>query len=514
MRFITWALACAAVVLSGCATNLSKVQYSTKPAEVGSRYRSIEASQRNCEVTSQIALYADASNQLWLFCPYRYQGIVPLLAHIGPDTQRQPTEFIYAAAQQQVRNMKRLPLRSCGNNRWCAKLDDMGLVDFTVSSNGFLANVSYKDLSGAKADLQAFYAQIDGRPTWAPLDPALRDQLDGNAVAAKIYGLTTVAQVDAVQSQLMAQGLNGSPHIGSALLTHRKALQTAAFRSQGTFAGFQGAYNLTRDAADLDQMRVLATSPAEKSVLFNALIDSMGYAKPADILARVEPYASSPADQERVAQLKRDIEEQRLADIKRREAAQLAERQRQDAQRAAEERRQADARAATEKAAQAKRDEERCLRDAKCRAAYEERQAQCVQKVKTCRAGCDRFTGAGSYSGIAAGLSAALLARGCYAGCTCEANLGGLLGSVSDIASDRGTSSGPATKTTAPVSKTFECKIYCKSGSGPTISRRIEASSRKDAAKLAGDRSNEFCEKAGLGKSSVLTLAESQCVER
>lgn len=62
--------------------------------------------------------------------------------------------------------------------------------------------------------------------------------------------------------------------------------------------------------------------------------------------------------------------------------------------------------------------------------------------------------------------------------------------------------------------KVFSCKFYCKSASGPTTHKDFTASSRREAAKMAGDSADQVCNSKGLGYASSVSFAESQCSER
>jgi hypothetical protein len=310
------------------------------------------------------------------------------------------------------------------------------------------------------------------------------------------------------------------------------ALETQEFRRKGTFAGFRQAYALTQDPEDLARMQALASSSDEKSGVFSALVERYKSTPSSSTLQAAEAFAVTPPDQARLAELKRAAEQERLAELQRQEdarkaqlrraeEARQAEMRREEGQRAAEGRRQEEARMAAQRAQEARAAEERCLRDANCRRAWEERRAQCVQKMQACRQGCDRATGSGSYGSFIANLSAAALARACYAGCTCDSGFGDLLTRFNLATSDSPGASGKPDKAAAaanppPASKAkvFECRIYCKSAAGPTITRNFEAVSRKDAAKMAGDRANEFCAQDGKSHASPVALAESQCRER
>jgi hypothetical protein len=72
-----------------------------------------------------------------------------------------------------------------------------------------------------------------------------------------------------------------------------------------------------------------------------------------------------------------------------------------------------------------------------------------------------------------------------------------------------GQSRDAATKPQGP--EKYVCKIYCKSTSGPTIQREFQASSRAEAARIAGDQADGLCNSAGHGTASSRSLPENQC---
>ena len=80
----------------------------------------------------------------------------------------------------------------------------------------------------------------------------------------------------------------------------------------------------------------------------------------------------------------------------------------------------------------------------------------------------------------------------------------------------RGAQSGsqraaPAAPAPAPGPSVFVCTIYCKSSSGPTVQRRFNALTRRDAAVAAGAAADSICNQSGHGLASSRTLPESQC---
>lgn len=523
MRLLKWALLVATLaILGGCASNISNVKYTEEPAAPNSRFRTLKALQNVCEVERQLALYTDEARQLWLACPYRFQGqTVPVVAHVGPDTKRAPQEFVYDAATTKIRSLNKVPLRRCGDRLYCANLDALGYMDLSVGVWDNKAHVHYTDLSEGFKEVDAFYSQLDGRAGAAVLDPSLMPLLKPAAVAQRVERLETLAQLRTVAGQLQALGLHETTAIRTALEARRVVLESADFRQQGGFAGFDAAYRLTQAATDLDEMQKLARTDDQKATVFAALVQQRRGAPLEEWVPKLEPFAVTPMARAQLADYKQQIEQARAAELRRAQETRQAEARRQEAQRQAEARKQEESHLAEQRARQAKAEEERCMRDARCRQAVEERRAQCVSKVQSCRAACDRTTGSGSYNSFMANLSAAALARVCYAGCNCETNFGSLLNRFNLAVEGQSAAPSPSVPTKAAdvpaglaKAKVFECKIYCKSATGPTISRRIEAATRKDAAKLASERAGEFCAADAKGYASAVEFKESQCQER
>lgn len=320
MPFPKWVLTFAALTLVGC--NISNVKYQEYRTVPNSRFLTLTVEQRVCEVERQLALYTDETRQLWLACPYRYKGsTVPLVAHIGPDKKKGPVEFTYNAAVAKVKSLKNETLLSCGKNRYCANLEAYGYVDFSIQVADEKARIRYTDLSQGLKDIDAFYEQLDGRPARGPLDPQLVKFINPSTVADRVERVGDLAQLRKMTVQLQALGLHDSGPVGPALERRRVALETAAFRQQGTFAGFQSAFDLTRDPSDLAAMQRLATSNDEKSIVFAALVDRYKSDSLASTLQEAEAFAVTPRDRTQLADLKAVVEESRQAE----EAQRLAE---------------------------------------------------------------------------------------------------------------------------------------------------------------------------------------------
>ena len=527
-----WCAAAAALLLSACAINLSSVKFQqTKPAP-DARFPVLSAEQRVCEVERELALYVDAAQQLWLACPYRYEGrTIPLVAYIGPDVSKGAVEFTYGQATEKMKSMKKQALRKCGTSQYCADLGALGFMDFTVRLADKKAFVRYLDLSAGLKEVEDFYAGLGAEaPATAALDPQLRRLLEPARVVQRVDGLASLAQYRAAAGRIEAAGLGDNTRVRAALDARRTTLEVADFRQQGSFEGYQSAYRLTRERADLDAMQPLARTEAQRSGVFAALVGRyQGAERTPETLALADTFAATEGDRATLAELRRVAEEERQAALRReeearqaalarQEQARLAEQRRQEAEQQAQARREEEARQAALRAQQARAEEQACLANAACRRAWEARREECTQKVMSCRAGCDRATGSGSYGSFIANLSAAALARACYAGCKCENGFGDLVNRF-NVAT---TGVGDAPRATAPAPavaaaagpKAFECRIYCKSSTGPTITRRIEAASLKEAARIAGERANEFCAADGKSHASSKRLDESQCRAR
>lgn len=282
-------------------------------------------------------------------------------------------------------------------------------------------------------------------------------------------------------------------------------------RAQRSFEGYYDAYALVKDPKDENEARKLAKTDDQRSRLDAAV----AVVRQAETLKLEEQRRAVEAKQ---AELRRR-EDARLADLRRQEEVKLAEL----------------------RVVQQREAEARCLQTPACRQAMEDQRAQCAQKIQSCRGNCDRVVGAGSYGSFISNLVAAGMARGCYAGCKCDSGFGEVLGKFNQMAADAAPSIGAAAPTAraraAPGAqsatqsatadrpekaadagrarpKFFECKIYCKSANGPVTYKKLEAGSRKDAARLAGDRAGEFCAVAGLSHASAAEFKESQCVEK
>lgn len=73
---------------------------------------------------------------------------------------------------------------------------------------------------------------------------------------------------------------------------------------------------------------------------------------------------------------------------------------------------------------------------------------------------------------------------------------------------------GAGNKTEQSGPKRFACTIYCKSGSGPTITRHFQAKTRHEAAVAAGDAADQLCRDAMGSMASSRALPDRQCSEQ
>ncbi|WP_146204644.1 hypothetical protein [Massilia glaciei] len=260
--------------------------------------------------------------------------------------------------------------------------------------------------------------------------------------------------------------------------------------SQDTFDGYYQSYLLIKDPADAAAAKAKAETAEQQEKIVAAMAD------------------------EQRRQAARDEE------IRQAKEARLAEKRRRDEARSAELRKQEEAHQAERRQELAVEDERRCMRTPACRSAWEEEQNRCREKIAECRGNCDGITGNGRQRSFFGGLLAAGLARGCYGACKCGAGIGELLARMNSVGGDRRASNGTDSAASAgrpsaaKALKTFECKIYCKSASGPVTYFKVDSASRGEAAKYMDEHADEICRKNGLAHASGLKFSESQCRER
>lgn len=258
-------------------------------------------------------------------------------------------------------------------------------------------------------------------------------------------------------------------------------------KSQNTFDGFLQSYLLIKDPADAAAAKAKASTPEQQTKINAAIAE----------------------EQQR--------QDARLEEIRKAKELQLAEKRKRDEVRAADLRRQEEAQQAEKRQLMAKENEARCMRTPACRIAWEEQQNRCNQSIMACRANCDIVAGTDRQSSFFGGLAASVLARGCYSACKCGSGIGDLLAKFNDAVGERQTNIASNVSSRSGLEnklKTYECKVYCKSGTGPTTYYKGKFSSRREAADYIEEHSHEICESKGLKYASGIKFSESQCTEQ
>ena len=87
--------------------------------------------------------------------------------------------------------MARVPLKRCGA-KLCGDLDAYGLMDVSLEMLDTQARLRYTDLSAGLKDIEAFYAQLDGRAPPITLDPQLLPPVKPASVAQRVERLDDV----------------------------------------------------------------------------------------------------------------------------------------------------------------------------------------------------------------------------------------------------------------------------------------------------------------------------------
>lgn len=282
----------------------------------------------------------------------------------------------------------------------------------------------------------------------------------------------------------------------------------AAMRAQNSFEGFSAAHGLTQDDADLQRMKALARTDAQRAVVFNALLQQYKAQRNEALLPQAKVFITTETQRTELQALINSIEEERAAAARRQEQERQAQARREDEQRQAARQQQA---------------QERCMNSPQCRAEVERRRAQCSRNIQACQNQCDNLAGSGGQSSFFGNLVAAGLARTCYAGCKCDSGFGDLLakfngmssssGSVGNKSISRDASTAAAGQSNAEQ-KTWRCKVYCKNASGPVAWKEVGAKTRREAAQWVGDNAHAICNAQGKEFASSVTFSESQCSEK
>lgn len=255
-------------------------------------------------------------------------------------------------------------------------------------------------------------------------------------------------------------------------------------RTAGTFDGYYQAYKLVKDPSDEQAAAKLAKTPDQQEKLAAAVA-----------LVRA-------AEASKLAELNR-AREARQAELRRRDEARIADMRKQEVIQ-----RQAEQQANVEDA------EARCMRTPSCRRSWEAEQAKCGSTIQACRDGCDRLSGAGSYSSWISSLVAAGMSRACYGGCKCGSGFTALLGKTGGMLAESPSSNRARSEEKPNDGKQYQCKVYCKSANGPITFKTVTARSKKQAAEIVGDSADEICANDGLSYSSSKKFNESQCTEK
>lgn len=73
---------------------------------------------------------------------------------------------------------------------------------------------------------------------------------------------------------------------------------------------------------------------------------------------------------------------------------------------------------------------------------------------------------------------------------------------------------GAKTNRNATDTRMWQCKVYCKSGSGPIIWKEVSAKSRREAATWVGDNADGICNASGQKYASSIAYPEYYCSEK
>lgn len=327
--------------------------------------------------------------------------------------------------------------------------------------------------------------------------PRFRERYDASYLAAAAQQAKPEAMRDFLVDFAQNDPDNRALGVFQKLLT--------AMRAQNSFEGFNAAHELTQDDADLQRMKTLAKTEAQKAVVFNTLLQRYRAQRNEALLPQAKAFITTEAQRTELQALINSIEEERAAASRRQEQERQAQIRREEEQRQAARQREA---------------EERCMNSPQCRAEVENRRAQCTRNIQGCRNQCDTTTGSGSYSSFFANLAAAGMARVCYAACKCDSGFGDLLAKFNDLSSSSGSAGARQVSREAVSSmadrgnsdqKIWRCKVYCKSASGPVVWKEVGAKTRREAAKWVGDNAHDICKAQGKEFASSLTFSENQC---
>ncbi len=86
--------------------------------------------------------------------------------------------------------------------------------------------------------------------------------------------------------------------------------------------------------------------------------------------------------------------------------------------------------------------------------------------------------------------------------------------SSSSSSSSLSSSSSSSSQKSAPSNKTFVCRIYCNSSSGPQITREFTGPDRATVARMIDDNGHTICRDSGMARASSSRFDPSQCREK
>ena len=80
--------------------------------------------------------------------------------------------------------------------------------------------------------------------------------------------------------------------------------------------------------------------------------------------------------------------------------------------------------------------------------------------------------------------------------------------------SSSGSGSSSSSSSSSSNGNSRSSSSYCKSATGPTIYKKVQAASRREAAKMVGDNADQICANDGKSYASSRDFPESQCSEQ
>ena len=262
------------LVFGGC----SAVRVKTTDQANGGRV--VEAQKQLCEVPSRLGLYVDNNKNIWLNCPYRYEGRVnDKFDKVSPNEEKNEATSM-RFGRDEIRLMRQVDVRPCGLRKYCANLNDYGYANFLIfHKTDSTAEVTYLDLSTFLPDLDNFYNSLDGRKTTFDLKPSLLSLVSASKVIDRISSLGNLEAVENVSNNLKKQGLYQNTMIRIAIDNKLKSpliLVELRLRvlASGTFTEVIG-FARKDDREALKRAYDLAISPSEKQQVELLVINNL-----------------------------------------------------------------------------------------------------------------------------------------------------------------------------------------------------------------------------------------------